>query len=493
MGVLFPRELRKPPPLARLGEQWRRRLPRSLQTRLALGYVCIIGVLLVLMNTYPLLMNQNLIFRAKQTALTNQAALVTNTLVTADDLTPEAVAQAVDQLEDLEVQRLVVTDEAGLVLYDTGEATAVGRYLLQGEVVSALEGNDAFSSRYAGGVIYSRFATPVMDRNQVAGAVYLYEEDSGQGTLLVELQRNLRLISVVVCLAVLVLFWAFSAFLSRRVNTLLGGIRTVRAGGVHPPHRPARPRRAVPAGGGVQPAHRPPPGHRGGAAAVRLRRLPRAEDPPWPPSACSPTPSSRMRTSTRPPPGSSSPTSGRPLTGSSASARSCWSSTAWTKGGPCSKKRWTSTPRWGRRPASSSPWPRARRSPWRPTWSRGAPSSATRRTPCRSSATSWRTPSSTTPPQGRVWVTTRRVGDRVRLEVADTGVGIPPEDMPKIFQRFYRVDKARSRAAGGTGLGLSIARDAVRRHGGEIAVAPREGGGTLFTVTFRVGEGGEPA
>ena len=96
-------------------------------------------------------------------------------------------------------------------------------------------------------------------------------------------------------------------------------------------------------------------------------------------------------------------------------------------------------------------------------------------------------------PQGRVWVTTRRVGDRVRLEVADTGVGIPPEDMPKIFQRFYRVDKARSRAAGGTGLGLSIARDAVRRHGGEIAVAPREGGGTLFTVTFRVGEGGEPA
>ena len=116
-----------------------------------MGYVCIIGVLLVLMNTYPLLMNQNLIFRAKQTALTNQAALVTNTLVTADDLTPEAVAQAVDQLEDLEVQRLVVTDEAGLVLYDTGEATAVGRYLLQGEVVSALEGNDAFSSRYAGG------------------------------------------------------------------------------------------------------------------------------------------------------------------------------------------------------------------------------------------------------------------------------------------------------------------------------------------------------
>ena len=69
-----------------------------------------------------------------------------------------------------------------------------------------------------------------MDRNQVVGAVYLYEEDSSQGALLVELQRNLRLISAVVCLAGLVLFGAFSASLSRRVRALLGGIRTVRAG-----------------------------------------------------------------------------------------------------------------------------------------------------------------------------------------------------------------------------------------------------------------------
>ena len=96
-------------------------------------------------------------------------------------------------------------------------------------------------------------------------------------------------------------------------------------------------------------------------------------------------------------------------------------------------------------------------------------------------------------PQGKVWVTTRRVGGRVRLEVADTGVGIPQEDMPKIFQRFYRVDKARSRAAGGTGLGLSIVRDAVRRHGGEITVAPRTPAGVVFTVLLLAEEGGAPS
>ena len=85
---------------------------------------------------------------------------------------------------------------------------------------------------------------------------------------------------------------------------------------------------------------------------------------------------------------------------------------------------------------------------------------------------------------GQVDVTTRRVGDQVMLSVADTGVGIPEADMPRFFERFYRVDKARSRAAGGTGLGLSIVRDAVKRHGGEITVQAGQPAGTIFTVTL---------
>lgn len=83
---------------------------------------------------------------------------------------------------------------------------------------------------------------------------------------------------------------------------------------------------------------------------------------------------------------------------------------------------------------------------------------------------------------GEVLVTTRRQGARVLLSVADTGVGIPEADMPRIFERFYRVDKARSRAAGGTGLGLSIVRDAVRHHGGTITVQARQPAGVVFTV-----------
>lgn len=88
--------------------------------RLALGYSCLIAVLLVLMNTYPLIMGQNLMFRSQQTALANQLVLITNTLTTADELTPETVEQAIGQLEELEVRRVLVTDGAGRVLYDTG-------------------------------------------------------------------------------------------------------------------------------------------------------------------------------------------------------------------------------------------------------------------------------------------------------------------------------------------------------------------------------------
>ena len=76
-------------------------------------------------------------------------------------------------------------------------------------------------------------------------------------------------------------------------------------------------------------------------------------------------------------------------------------------------------------------------------------------------------------------------GGQVVMTVADNGMGIPEEDMSHIFERFYRVDKARSREVGGTGLGLSIVGDTVHRRDGQITVAAREGGGTVFTVRFK--------
>src|SRR5439155_21338651 len=87
-----------------------------------------------------------------------------------------------------------------------------------------------------------------------------------------------------------------------------------------------------------------------------------------------------------------------------------------------------------------------------------------------------------TPPGGRIWVRWRSADGQVCLEVEDTGIGIPEQDLPRIFERFYRVDKARSRELGGTGLGLSIVKHLVQAMQGNVHATSRLGQGTTFHV-----------
>jgi heavy metal sensor kinase len=87
-----------------------------------------------------------------------------------------------------------------------------------------------------------------------------------------------------------------------------------------------------------------------------------------------------------------------------------------------------------------------------------------------------------TPAPGTVSVSLRREGQMAVVAITDTGVGIPVEDIPFIFERFYRVDKSRSRAEGGSGLGLAICRHIAEAHGGKIEVESQVGAGSTFSV-----------
>jgi two-component system phosphate regulon sensor histidine kinase PhoR len=87
-------------------------------------------------------------------------------------------------------------------------------------------------------------------------------------------------------------------------------------------------------------------------------------------------------------------------------------------------------------------------------------------------------------PGGRIEIQVEEGASKLRVRVRDTGIGIPEQDLARIFERFYRVDKARSRALGGTGLGLAIVKHLVQGLGGEISVQSRLGEGSSFVFTL---------
>jgi two-component system phosphate regulon sensor histidine kinase PhoR len=89
-----------------------------------------------------------------------------------------------------------------------------------------------------------------------------------------------------------------------------------------------------------------------------------------------------------------------------------------------------------------------------------------------------------TPAHGRVEIRWSVDSDGAHFSVADTGVGIAPEHIPRLTERFYRVDPSRARATGGSGLGLSIVKHALQRHGATLAIESKEGVGSTFTCHF---------
>ena len=481
-------------------EEQARRVPvwRSLQTKYAITYLVIVAAVVGLLNTYPVMVSQTLAYQSKQTALQNQASVLASALATGPEaLTQESATRTVSLLlGSLGVTRVVVTDPSGLVLCDFQEGSqrsdTAGQYAMIWEIVTALRGNDVFRSEYKSGALLSRAAVPVTYRSMTQGAVYLYEYDAQQGALLQGIQTNLRTISVVICLVTAAMGVVFSKALTRRIAQLLRGIHTVRQGEYS--HRVTM---------------------RGGDELSRL-----ADEFNELTGRLQTTEEVRRRFVSDASHELKTPLASiRLLTDSILQADNMDGDTAreflidigdeaerLTR---ITEKLLTLTRLDTAREIHTAPvdvktvvervehmlTPLARAAEVKLELSlqRGCVIRATEDDLYQVAFNLMENAVKYNLPGGTVTVTLERQGDQVILQVEDTGVGIPEADLPKIFDRFYRVDKARSRAAGGTGLGLSIVRDTVLQHDGTVTARRREPEGTCFEVRFPAWteEGGE--
>ena len=462
---------------------------RSLQTKFALTYFVIIAAVLILLNTYPVMVSQNLAYRAKETSMKNQASVLASALATGPEaLTAEGAARTVELLlGSLGGMRVVVTDPSGLVLCDfqggAARTDTAGQYALFWEVVTALRGNNVFRTDYADGAFRSRAAVPVTYRSMTQGAVYLYEYDAQQGALLRGIQTNLRSISVVICLLALVMGAVFSTALTRRLGLLLDAIRTVREGEYS--HRVAM-------GGGDELSRLADEfneltGRLQTTEEVRRRFVSDASHELKTPLASIQLLTDSILQADH----MDADTAREFLTDIGDEARRLTRIT---------EKLLTLT-RLDTAPAVQavsvdvgavvervehmlSPLARAVEVELELRLQPGCRIAATEDELYQVAFNLMENAVKYNLPGGKVYVTLQGDARRVCLRVEDTGVGIPEGDLPKIFDRFYRVDKARSRAAGGTGLGLSIVWDTVRRYGGTVTARRREPEGTCFEVVF---------
>ena len=473
-----------------------------LQVKYALSYLAILAVVLVLLNTYPLIASQNLLITSKQDTLRSQTAVMSSALMELESLSAEQVSRVMNMLDSMGLERILVTDPSGLVLYDSltqrqeeGDPQAeepaetpaaqepVYQYALFQEVVLALQGNDVLYSHYEDGVFLSTAASPIVYRGMTIGAIYICDWDNTQGELLMSLQQNLRTISLVLIVIALCISFFFSKILTSRIGALLRAIRIVGEGEYG--HR-------------LQPVGKDELAHLAEefnqltdrlqtTEEVRRRFVSDASHELKTPLASirllsdSILQNQEMDRETVQEFVSDIGDEAERLT------RITEHLLALTRldSLPVGETHVVDLSAVGRRAVSMLlPVADAAQVTVETSWKPGCTLRCTEDDLYQICFNLVENAIKYNFPRGRVFVSTRRNGDQVLFEVADTGIGIPEEELPKVFNRFYRVDKARSRAAGGTGLGLSIVRDTVRRHGGWVTAQRREPEGSVFTVGF---------
>ena len=455
----------------------------STQFRYAMIYITITAMVLLFLNIYCSRVSQNMVHRNKEASMLEKCQLASDEITTLEVVNSATVSSILSQMESLKASRLLVTDPSGLTLYDSLDS-AQGTYALFPEILQSMEGTgyDVFTSLYHDGVFESRASTPIVYFGTIIGSVYIMEYDPAQGALIQSLQYTVLQITLILEIVVILFSLAFSQTFSRRLKRIMNSMRIIQDGDYS--HK-------VDMGGNDELTVL---GEEFNDLTERLQTSEQKR------SRFVSDASHELKT----------PLASIKLLSDSILQYDMDLDTVREFVGDIgdeaerlnrmTEKLLSMTKADGKVSDESEIIYMA------PTVRRVARMLG--QNAAQACIRFQLDLEQDTPilileddlyqvifnlmengikynlPGGKLTVRLSREDDNAILTVQDTGMGIPEDAIGHIFERFYRVDKARSRQTGGSGLGLAIVRTIVQRNRGEIHVSSTLGEGTAFTITF---------
>ena len=454
----------------------------------AMTYVVITFVVLLILNIYCSNVSQMLFYQSKEASMIEKCQLASDEIAAAEVLNTSTVSGIVSKIDSLKVSRMLVTDQTGLVLYDSSQSD-VGTYAMLPEILLALDrnelgsdGNDVFSWNYRNGMMESHAASPITYYGSIIGCVYMTELDSAQGSLISSLQRTVLQITLILEIIVVLFSLAFSSTFSRRLRKIMTSMRIIQEGDYS--HK-------VNMGGNDELTIL------GNEFNDLTERLNTSEQ-------------KRRRFVSDASHELKTPLASIKLLTDSILQNEMDMDTVREFVGDIGNE----AERLNRMTAKllsltkvdSQPTEEAEIIYMSPTVRRvhRMLSPLAKQADIRIDLSLeedcpvlileddlyqvvfnlMENGIKYNQRGGSLSVSLHHQDDNAILIVRDTGMGIPEDAVSHIFERFFRVDKARSRASGGSGLGLAIVRAIVQRNRGEILVESVVGQGTCFTVTF---------
>lgn len=454
---------------------------RSLRFQVFSFLAILLIVLLLMLNFFPVTSSRDTVFQEKESAISSQASILASALAKLDKPDRDSVTEILRLLDISGFDRTVVVDNGGQAVYNAanGEAAAAETE----DITTALAGNTVFRSKYTGNAFLSSCAIPISRQGAITGAVYLLERDVERAAIILELQSQIRNISIVIILIVLALAIVFSSVVIRRIQELSSSMRIV-AGGDYS-HR-------------LQTYGNDELTDLGNEFNMLTERLDTTErqrrrfvsDASH--ELKTPLASIRLLSDSIVQNEGMDPATVREfVTDIGNEAERLQRTTEklldlsrldddiQVMPEPVDVKQVAVDAMMLLKPLADE-----RQVRIRCELEDGCVVMATVDDMFHIVFNLTENAVKYNVPGGSVFLSLKGSDREIQFTVEDTGIGIPEEDRYNIFTRFYRVDKARSREAGGSGLGLSIVHDAVKAHGGTIMVGENKPQGSRFTVSF---------